>query len=106
MSAGKNISQLEKDKLEPKLKEFKSILLQEGKGFLEIASENNDKADFQIAFNDKGEYEIWDPAGKEIPNLNPKLKVEDSGSALRVVQRLVHLTKYANIQKLDNHDSM
>jgi hypothetical protein len=53
----------------------------------------------------KGEYEVWDPAGIPIPNLNPPLKIDENKSASRVIQRLVHLTKYSNIQQLENLDA-
>lgn len=40
------------------LDQIKSIIIPEGKGFLELASEDKEKADFQVAVNEKGEYEI------------------------------------------------
>lgn len=40
-----------------------------------------------------------------IPNLNPPLKIDENKSASRVIQRLVHLTKYSNIQQLENLDA-
>jgi hypothetical protein len=87
------------------LDQIRNIMIQEGKGFLELASEDKDKADFQIAVNEKREYEIWDPAGIPIPNLNPPLKIDEDKSASRIIQRLVHLTKYSNIQQLENLDA-
>jgi len=85
---------------------IKNILIEEGKGFLELASENSDKAHYQVAINkEETEYEIWDPAGAVIPNLNPPLSISNDNSASKVVQRLVHLTKYSNVQQLDNLDS-
>ena len=99
------LNELEKEKMKVKLEDLKTIIVKEGKGFLELALENNDKADFQVNINDKQEYEIWDPAGNEIPNINPKLNVNDKSCALRLVERLVHLAKYSNIQQLDNYDT-
>ena len=73
---------------------------------LELAlADIDDQADFQIAINKKGEYEIWDPAGNAIPNLNPPLMINDSGSVSKIIQRLEHLTKYSNIQLIDNLDA-
>jgi hypothetical protein len=93
-----NIRTNEKDALE-RIESDRS-----GGGFLELAGET-DKAHYQIAVNEKGEYEIWDPAGKAIPNLNPVLTINDIDFAVRVIQRLVHLTKYSNIQQLDSLDA-
>jgi hypothetical protein len=84
---------------------IKNIISEEGKGLLELAAENTDKAHYQVAINEQAEYEIWDPAGKVIPNLNPPLRIDEIDSAAKVIQRLVHLTKYSNIQQLDNLDS-
>jgi hypothetical protein len=78
--------------------------IQAEKGFLELAGEKQDKSHFQVAVNEKGEYEIWDPAGVTIPNLNPPISVNDNSSANRVIQRLIHLTKYSNIQRIENSD--
>jgi hypothetical protein len=73
---------------------------------IELAlAENDDQADFQIAINKQGEYEIWDPAGNVIPNLNPPLMINDSTSVAKIMQRLEHLTKFSNIQLIDNLDA-
>jgi predicted phosphodiesterase len=64
----------------------------------------DEATDFQVAVNAQGEYEIRDANGSVLPNLRPALKITDSGSAARVVQRLVHLTKYRNIRMIDNTD--
>jgi hypothetical protein len=87
------------------LKQIENYITTEGKGFLELAKGDCDKADYQVAVNVKGEYEIWDPAGNAISNLNPPLKIDRKDAASLVVQRLTHLTKYSNIQQLDNLDS-
>lgn len=59
---------------------------------------------FQVAVNFRGEYEFWDSAGSLLPNLLPPIKINASGAADKVVQRLIHLTKYYNVQELDNTD--
>jgi Caspase domain len=86
------------------LEQIEEKITKEDKGFLELAAENTDKAHYQVAINEKGEYEIWDPAGKAIPNLDPPLKINENDSATKIIHRLVHLTKYSNIQQLDNLD--
>jgi hypothetical protein len=40
-----------------------------------------------------------------IPNLNPPLIVDEKQNYSRLIQRLVHLTKYSNVQQLDNLDA-
>ncbi|HEX5187234.1 MAG TPA: caspase family protein, partial [Nitrososphaeraceae archaeon] len=73
--------------------------------FLELTTPESNNADFQVAINEKGEYEIWDPAGQPIPNLNPPLMIDDQNSVSILIQRLVHLSKYMNIQQIDNLDA-
>jgi Caspase domain len=69
-------------------------------GFL-TTSTNGDVPDYVLTINTDGEYIICDAAGFEIPNIRPPLKVE-SASAEAVVQRLVHLARYANVRELGN----
>jgi hypothetical protein len=82
------------------------ILKNSQESFLELTSPENNNADFQVAINEKGEYEIWDPAGKPIPNLNPPLMIKDENSDTLLLQRLVHLSKYMNIKQIDNLDAV
>ena len=72
-----------------------------------MATGDSDKEniDFQVAVNPEGEFEIWDPSGAKIQNLNPPIKISESNAANRVIQRLVHLAKYNNVLQLDNHDA-
>jgi hypothetical protein len=87
------------------LEQIKADISKEGKGFSELAADDKDKAHFQVAVNKEGQYEIWDPAGMLIPNLSPPLKIDQHNSSSRLIQRLVHLTKYSNIQQIQNHDA-
>lgn len=87
------------------LQQVNTALARGGSGFVVLAA-NDEPVDYQVTVNANGEYEIWDAAGKTIPNLRPALRVDASSAAERVVQRLVHLTKYHNIQRLDNPDSL
>jgi hypothetical protein len=84
----------------------KKILENSQESFLEITNSENNNADFQVTINEKGEYEIWDPAGMPIPNLNPPLMIKDENSATILLQRLVHLSKYMNIKQIDNLDAV
>ena len=105
----------DKESLSPgeQKKHFDNVKLaisSDGKGFLELVEMNKGEEnipisiEYQIIINSKGEYEIWDPAGVLIPNLNPSIRVTESNSAERVVSRLVHLAKYNHIQQLNNYD--
>lgn len=82
-----------------------SAVAQSGKGFVTLAT-NESTVDYQVTVNANSEYEIWDSAGQPLPNLRPKLRIEEEGAAERLVQRLVHLTKYHNVQRLDNADPL
>jgi hypothetical protein len=85
------------------LAEIRPALEAEGSGWVSLAEEG-EEVDYQVAVSDMGFYEIWDRAGMPIPNLRPALYVRDAGAPARVVQRLVHLTKFNNLLLLDNHD--
>ena len=89
------------------LEQIKSAITNFGKGFILLATgdSQNEKIDYQVAVNSKGEFEIWDPTSTIIQNLNPPIKISDINAAVRVIQRLVHLAKYSNVLQLDNHDS-
>lgn len=76
-----------------------------GIGWVEIAGEG-EAAEYQVALNKNGEYEIWDRTGKPIANLSPPLKFGDPKEASGVAHRLVHLAKYHAVRQLDNCDSM
>ena len=73
-----------------------------GSGWLKLADAQQ-KEDYLVAVNQKGEYEIC--IGTPIANLTPALKIEDSDAPQKVVKRLVHLVKYQAIQQLSNQFS-
>lgn len=73
-----------------------------GNGWLKLADAQQ-KEDYQVAVNQKGEYEIC--SGTPIENLTPALKIDDSDAPQKVVKRLVHLVKYQAIQQLSNQFS-
>lgn len=75
-----------------------------GGGFVRLAEPGKD-ADYQVAVTADGHFELWDAAGAPIPNLRPALAVADAGSVDRIVQRLVHLSKFASVLILDNRDA-
>lgn len=79
--------------------------LKQNVGFIREASED-EPAEFQVTVNHLAEYEIWDSAGNIIINLRPAVKIDDSDAARTVINRLTHLTKYRNVQELDNRDPL
>lgn len=99
----------EEDHLTPKHKEaFKALLESiniKGRGFLEVADLNR-AVQYQVGISkDGGKFEILDPKGEPFANLRPALDAE-AGNAERVVERLVHLSKYHTVQQLHNYDSL
>ena len=64
-----------------------------------------ESADYRVTITEKGVHVICDPAGDRIPNLRPEIRVADQDATTRLVDRLVHLAKYANIRTLDNDSS-
>lgn len=73
-----------------------------GNGWLKLADAQQ-KEDYLVAVNQKGEYEIC--VGTPIENLTPALNIDDSDAPEKVVKRLVHLVKYQAIQQLSNQFS-
>lgn len=74
-----------------------------GEKWIRLATDE-EESDFQVAVNQRGEYEIWDANGRMLPNLRPTLKVNDDATATQIMGRLVHLTKYRNARLIDNTD--
>jgi hypothetical protein len=81
--------------------ELKALLDGRPDSFITLA-EHDGPADYVLTINQEGEYVVCDAAGHAIPNLYPKLSVGQSGAAPRIIERLVHLSKYANILEVDN----
>ena len=73
-----------------------------GNGWLKLADAQQ-KEDYLVAVNQKGEYEIC--IGTPIENLTPALSIDDSDAPQKVVKRLIHLVKYQAIQQLSNQFS-
>jgi caspase domain-containing protein len=65
---------------------------------------NEETPDYLLAV-EQDEYVICDTGGNQIPNLRPPLKISDSNSVGRVIERLTHLVKYTNVRELDNNDA-
>ena len=82
--------------------QVEAVINAQGKGFVTVAT--GDKSDFQVAVNETANeqqaYEIWDAAGAPVPNLRPSIAVGAADAEARLVARLVHLAKYANVREL------
>jgi hypothetical protein len=75
-----------------------------GAGFVRLAG-HDETVDLHVALDEKGEhYEIWDRKGTPIPNLRPPIRTTEGDATDRIASRLVHLSKYLNVQALNNAD--
>ena len=63
-------------------------------------AQGDEESYYQVAIAPDGTYEIC--IGMPIKNLRPALSIEDPQAPKKVVERLVHLTKYQSVQALDN----
>ncbi|MFB2836613.1 caspase family protein [Floridanema evergladense] len=93
---------------EKDLETIKTAFPENSKGWVELSEEKVTKDDdegvaYQVAVNNKGEYEICDRAGHPYKNISP-IKISDIDAAVTVVKRLVHLAKYHATAELDNRD--
>jgi Caspase domain len=75
-----------------------------GRGFIQVA-DDQEAVEYQVGVSHDGqEFEILDPKGSPFPNLHPALEPTE-GNAARVTERLVHLSKYHTVLELRNYDS-
>ncbi len=87
------------------LNSVEQAIRQQQNRFIRMA-EPHEAVDYQVAINAEGVYEVWDPAGVPARNLRPTLSIHENHAADKLVRRLVHLTKYCNIQQLENTDNL
>ncbi|MEP0924367.1 caspase family protein [Leptolyngbya sp. ST-U4] len=73
-----------------------------GNGWV-VEEKEGETALYQVAIDREGNYEIC--RNMPIPNLRPLLSIDDPTAPKRVVDRLVHLTKYQAVESLDNSSS-
>ncbi|MDX2228278.1 MAG: caspase family protein [Leptolyngbyaceae cyanobacterium bins.349] len=73
-----------------------------GNGWV-VEEQDGESAFYQVAIDREGNYEIC--KNIPIPNLRPPLSIDDPTAPQRVVDRLVHLTKYQAVASLDNSSS-
>jgi hypothetical protein len=75
-----------------------------GKGYV-VPVQESGQFDFQVTVNGDGEFELWDPAGHVVSSLHTPLPADGDGAATQLVDRLVHLARYRNVQELDAPDA-
>jgi CHAT domain/Caspase domain len=72
-----------------------------GEGFVERVRPG-EAADLRVTIDETGCFLVADPSGHPLPNLLPKLRVDEAGSAEALVRRLVHVSRYLATMQLDN----
>lgn len=93
------------DKIDPALdRQLSAELTANGKGFVKLF-EPGEQMDFLVSINDHHTYEICDSGGVPLPNIQPALKVSQGNAMAQLVERLIHLAKYRNVQMLDSPQS-
>ena len=65
-----------------------------------VEAKEDEESYYQVAVAKDGTYEIC--IGMPIANLRPPLSIDDPEAPTKVVERLVHLTKYQSVRALDN----
>jgi hypothetical protein len=75
-------------------------LKQQGQGWVKVLESEEEEGYFQVAIAPDGTYEIC--LGMPLENLRPALSIHDPESPRKVVERLIHLTKYQSVQALGN----
>jgi hypothetical protein len=92
---------------EAPLKSAATAIEKMGSGFIQLIRDDDVKTapDFQVAVNQAGEFEIWNPAGDVLQNVRPPLKYDDANASAVLAQRLVHLAKYKNVHELTNNSN-
>ena len=86
----------------PALKEIEQVLEQTPGGFVTLAR-NDDVVDYLVSVSLEGKFIICDGLGRIIPNLKPSLLIKDSTAPYRLIERLVHLTRYFRVRDLYNN---
>lgn len=76
--------------------------LEEGTNPFAVIARVDEPADYLVITTLENEYLITDPSGNPIPNLAPALSVNDPEAAGRLVKRIGHLAKYANVRDIEN----
>ena len=84
--------------------EVARLLRQRGGGYVRSALPG-EAADFHVSVNERGEYLILDAGRRPFQNLGPALRAGDGAAAPKLIERLLHLSKYLNLRELENRDA-
>jgi len=85
------------------LDQARSAIAADPTHYIRVAKEG-DRIDFRVTVNDLGDYALLDAGSKPISNLRPALSTTRPDSISELVRRLIHLTKYRNVQRIENAD--
>lgn len=85
------------------LERVRNVLAAEAYGFVRLGAEG-ETADLQVAISELGVLEIRKPGAARLPNL-PPIVADTPGATDEAVRRLVHLTKYFNVDSITNEDA-
>lgn len=87
------------------LTELAEALNDGGNGFVQLAS-GSETADYVVSLNSQDEYVVCDSAGAAIPHQGQVLKLKDQQASPRLIERLIHLSKFRNVRELENGDPL
>jgi hypothetical protein len=73
--------------------------------WVSVVEDSSVPVEFQVVVDAARNYALWDGAGAVLP-VRPALPIADATAAARTADRLVHLTKYRNMQALQNYDAL
>ena len=85
------------DRQTPALEKVRQAMVSNG---WVVEAQEDEESYYQVAIAKDGTYEIC--IGMPITNLRPALSIDDPDAPQKVVERLIHLTKYQAVQELDN----
>ncbi len=79
----------------------------EGHRWIEFCSESekDENVDYFVSLNSIGEYFILNSQKEPIKNLLFPIKIDESESTERLINRLIHVARYESILDLDNEDA-
>jgi Caspase domain len=79
----------------------------EGHRWIEFCSEDekDENVDYFVSLNSEGEYWILDAQKEPIKNLLFAVRVDESEATQKLIDRLIHVSRYESILALDNEDA-
>lgn len=69
-----------------------------GRGFFVLQTTGTPR--YQVAINERNQYEIWDPSGEPMPYVGA-VNVDAPSAAEHVVDRLIHIFRFQTIEEID-----